>query len=82
MIFLKVNDIKIIYDINYREKLWSLEDCKNFNLQILKHVDFLFTNAKTLSRVFNIKFNHKNDEFFSETEDAINFVNKNLIFHL
>ena len=71
----KSKGVKIIYDINYREKLWSLNDCKNFNLQILKHVDFLFTNAKTLSRVFNYKFNYKNDEFFSETEDAINFVN-------
>jgi len=71
----KSKGVKIIYDINYREKLWSLNDCKNCNLQILKHVDFLFTNAKTLSRVFNYKFNYNNDEFFSETEDAINFVN-------
>ena len=72
----KSKGVKIIYDINYREKLWSLNDCKNFNLKILNHVDFLFTNAKTLSRVFNHKFNYKNDEFFSETKNAINFVNK------
>ena len=68
--------IKIIYDINYREKLWSLNDCKKFNLKILNHVDFLFTNAKTLSRVFNCKLNNKNSELFSETQNAINFVNK------
>ena len=61
----KKNDVKIIYDINYRENLWSLEDCKKFNLTNLKHVDFLFTNANTLSKVFNHLFNYKNDEFFS-----------------
>ena len=29
------NDIKIVYDINYRKDLWSRDDCKNFNLKIL-----------------------------------------------
>ena len=72
----KRKGIKIIYDINYREKLWSLNDCKNFNLKILRDVDFLFSNAKTLSSVFNYKLNYKNEEFFSQTEDAINFVNE------
>ncbi len=70
----KSKGVKIIYDINYREKLWSLNDCKNFNLEILSHVDFLFTNAKTLSSVFNYKLNYKNDDYFSETKDAINFI--------
>ena len=72
----KSKGIKIIYDINYREKLWSLNDCKNFNLKVLNHVDFLFTNAKTLSRVFNYKLNYKNSELFSETQNAISFVNE------
>ena len=72
----KSKGIKIIYDINYRGKLWSLNECKNFNLKILNDVDFLFSNAKTLSSVFNYKLNYKNDEFFSGTEDAINFVNE------
>ena len=72
----KSKGVKIIYDINYREKLWSLNDCKNFNLKILNHIDFLFTNAKTLSSVFNYKLNYKNDDFFNETKDAISFVNE------
>ena len=70
----KSKGVKIIYDINYREKLWSLNDCKNFNLKILNHIDFLFTNAKTLSSVFNYKLNYKNDDFFDETKAAISFV--------
>jgi len=72
----KSKGIKIIYDINYREKLWSLNDCKKFNLKILNDVDFLFSNAKTLSSVFNYKLNYKNDKFFSQTKEAINFVNE------
>ena len=72
----KNNDVKIIYDINYRESLWSLEDCKKFNLKILKHVDFLFTNANTLSKVFGHLFKVKNDEFFFQTKDAINFISQ------
>ncbi len=72
----KNKDIKIIYDINFRENLWSLSDCKKFNLKILKHVDFLFTNANTLSTVFDHLFKMKNDEFFSQTKDAINFISK------
>ena len=72
----KKNDVKIIYDINYRENLWSLEDCKKFNLKILKHVDFLFTNVNTLSKVFNHLFKVKNEEFFFQTKDAINFISQ------
>ena len=73
----KSKGVKIIYDINYREKLWSLNDCKNCNLtKILKHVDFLFTNANTLSKVFNHLFKVKNDEFFFQTKDAINFISQ------
>ena len=37
----KNNDIKIVYDINYRKDLWSRNESKNFNLKILKYIDIL-----------------------------------------
>ena len=51
----KNNDIKIVYDINYRKDLWSRNDCKNFNLKILKYIDILFTNSNTFNYVFDFK---------------------------
>ena len=73
----KSKGIKIIYDINYRENLWSLEDCKNFNLNIFNYIDFLFTNANTVSRVLGISFKKESGKLFYQTENAINYINEN-----
>ena len=64
----KNNDIKIVYDINYRKDLWSKDDCKNFNLKILSHIDILFTNSNTFNYVFNINSKLKLDGFYDESE--------------
>ena len=67
----KNNDIKIIYDINYRKDLWSRNDSKNFNTKILKYVDILFTNSNTYNHVFNLKVKAKQGAFFEESENTL-----------
>tara|TARA_X000000368_G_scaffold172380_1_gene135923 strand:- start:120 stop:1109 length:990 start_codon:yes stop_codon:yes gene_type:complete len=67
----KNNDIKIVYDINYRNDLWSKNDSKNFNLKIFKYIDILFTNSSTFNNVFDLKSNLKLNYFFDESEETL-----------
>jgi 2-dehydro-3-deoxygluconokinase len=67
----KNNDIKIVYDINYRKDLWSKDECKNFNLKILSHIDILFTNSNTFNYVFDINSKLKLDGFYDESEETL-----------
>tara|TARA_Y100001970_G_C14087354_1_gene778075 strand:+ start:127 stop:1125 length:999 start_codon:yes stop_codon:yes gene_type:complete len=76
----KNSDIKIVYDINYRKDLWSKNDCKNFNLKILKYIDILFTNSNTFNYVFDFKSKLKSNEFYYESEDTLkNILSVNII---
>ena len=76
----KNNDIKIVYDINYRKDLWSKDDCKNFNLKILNHIDILFTNSNTFNYVFDINSKLKLDGFYDESEETLkNILKENKI---
>ncbi len=72
----KNNDIKIVYDINYRKDLWSKDDCKNFNLKILSHIDILFTNSNTFNYVFDINPKLKLDGFYDESEETLKYILK------
>ena len=72
----KKNNIKIIYDINFRKSLWTKVDCKKFNLKILKYVDFLFTNSKTANYVLDFPSKIKKGNFFYETENSIELLQK------
>ena len=67
----KNNDIKIIYDINYRKDLWSRNDCKNFNLKILKYIDVLFTNSNTFNHVFDLNPKVKLRGFYDESKETL-----------
>ena len=67
----KTNGIKIVYDINYRKDLWSRDDCKNFNLNILSQIDILFTNSNTFNYVFNINSKLKLNGFYDESEETL-----------
>ena len=76
----KSADIKIVYDINYRNDLWSRNDCKNFNLKFLKYVDVLFTNSNTFNHVFDLKSKVKLNDFYNESEETLkNILNVNNI---
>ena len=76
----KNNDVKIVYDINYRKDLWSKDDCKNFNLKILSHIDILFTNSNTFNYVFDINSKLKLDGFYDESEETLkNILKENKI---
>ncbi len=68
----KLLNVKIIYDINYRPTLWSIEECRRFNKKILNHVDFLFTNSKTLRDLFEIKVEFNDVDMFQESEQTLN----------
>ena len=67
----KNNDIKIVYDINYRKDLWSRNESKNFNLKILKYIDILFTNSNTFNHVFDLKLKLKLNSFYNESEETL-----------
>ena len=67
----KNNDIKIVYDINYRKDLWSRNESKNFNLKILKYIDILFTNSNTFNHVFDLKSKVKLNDFYNESEETL-----------
>ena len=67
----KNNDIKIVYDINYRKDLWSRNESKNFNLKILKYIDILFTNSNTFNHVFDLKSKAKLNDFYNESEETL-----------
>ncbi len=67
----KNNNIKIVYDINYRKDLWSRNESKNFNLKILKYIDILFTNSNTFNHVFDLKLKLKLNSFYNESEETL-----------
>jgi len=67
----KNNNIKIVYDINYRKDLWSRNESKNFNLKILKYIDILFTNSNTFNHVFDLKLKLKLNTFYNESEETL-----------
>ena len=67
----KNNNIKIVYDINYRKDLWSRNESKNFNLKILKYIDILFTNSNTFNHVFDLKSKLKLNGFYNESEETL-----------
>ena len=67
----KNNDIKIVYDINYRKDLWSRNESKNFNLKILKYIDILFTNSNTFNHVFDLKSKIELNVFYDESEKTL-----------
>ena len=67
----KINDVKIIYDINYRKNLWSLSQCRIFTQKILKSVDFLFTSSNTLREILEINISYNKDDIFDETKKTV-----------
>ena len=76
----KTNAVKIVYDINYRKDLWLRNESKNFNLQILKYIDILFTNSNTFNHVFDLKSKLKLNGFYDESEETLkNILNVNNI---
>ena len=72
----KTNNIKIVYDVNYRKDLWSIEACKNFNLKILSEVDYLFTSSGSIRQILDFDENQNNDSFFSDTEFSAKYLYK------
>ena len=66
----KSNNVKIIYDINYRKNLWSMSQCRIFTKKILNSVDFLFTSSNTLREILEINIDYS-DDIFDETEITV-----------
>ena len=70
----KQDGIKIVYDVNYRKNLWSIKECRNFNLKILPKVDYLFTSSGSIKQIFSFEENENNNSFYSETENSVNYL--------
>jgi 2-dehydro-3-deoxygluconokinase len=68
------NNIKIVYDVNYRKDLWSIEECRNFNLKILSEVDYLFTSSGSIRKILDFNENQKTESFFSDTESSVKYL--------
>ncbi|MCX7845898.1 MAG: sugar kinase [Dictyoglomaceae bacterium] len=54
----KEKDQKLSFDVNYRQKLWSKEECRRFLNEIIPFIDLLFIKKED----FNILFDEEKDE--------------------
>ncbi|MEN2984553.1 MAG: sugar kinase [Dictyoglomaceae bacterium] len=54
----KGEDQKLSFDVNYRQKLWSKEECRKFLEEIISFIDILFIKKED----FNILFDEEKDE--------------------
>ena len=70
----KQDGIKIVYDVNYRNNLWSIKECRKFNLKILPKVDYLFTSSGSIKQIFSFEENENNNSFYSETVNSVNYL--------
>lgn len=55
----KEKDQKLSFDVNYRQKLWSKEECRKFIDEVIPLVDLLFIKKEDFNILFN---NEKNEE--------------------
>jgi len=62
----KLNNVKIVFDLNYRRNLWSGNEALKFFSKIISDVDILIANIGSISDVFG--FNYKNSTDFKELE--------------
>ena len=62
----KLNNVKIVFDLNYRRNLWSGNEALKFFSKIISDVDILIANIGSVSDVFG--FNYKNSTDFEELE--------------
>ena len=72
----KSNNIKIIYDVNFRKNLWSMSECRVFTQKILNSIDFLFTNSNTIREILKLDINSNTDTIFDETEKTVSEILK------
>jgi len=80
----KSNNVKIIFDLNYRRNLWNEKEAYGFISKIINDVDILIGNIGSISDVFGYKYKSSNN--FSEleqiTQDACEFISKDFSFDL
>ena len=72
----KSNNIKIIYDVNFRKNLWSMSECRVFTRKILNSIDFLFTSSSTIREILKLDINSNSDTIFDETEKTVSEILK------
>ncbi len=49
------NEVKVVFDLNYRAKLWSEEQAENTMSALMEYCDVLITTEEDTYRVFKIK---------------------------
>jgi 2-dehydro-3-deoxygluconokinase len=57
LIAAKKHGVTVSFDMNYRAKLWSLEECRKTISALLEFVDILITGEGDIHRIFQIRFN-------------------------
>lgn len=63
----KDKGILVSYDSNYRNKLWSLEEAREFLIEILPYIDFAFLGYLDMINI--LKFKDKDIEFEKNLEE-------------
>ncbi|GAD16488.1 sugar kinase [Lentilactobacillus otakiensis] len=67
--FCQDHSIKVIYDANFRGKLWTADEANTFNSKILPFVDICLVNDEDLENAFGLKaFDNRNHQAIHEKD--------------
>lgn len=58
------NKVKTAFDVNYRPKLWSIEEASSSLMEVLKYIDILFLNSQEAKLFSSYSDLRKSAEFF------------------
>ena len=80
----KSNNVKIIFDLNYRRNLWSGKEALKFFSKIINDVDILIANIGSVSDVFGFEYKSSNDfkELELITKSACEFISNKYSFDM
>ena len=80
----KLNNVKIVFDLNYRRNLWTEKESFNFIAKIINDVDILIGNIGSISDIFGFKYNNTNDfkELESISMSACDFISNKYSFDM
>lgn len=80
----KLNNVKIVFDLNYRRNLWTGKESLTFITKIINDVDILIGNIGSISDIFGFKYNSTSEfkELESISMSACDFISNKYSFDL
>jgi 2-dehydro-3-deoxygluconokinase len=57
---MKKHHIPVSFDVNYRRKLWTLEQAKNMLFKLIPYIDYLIVNEEDLGLFFDVQMKKTN----------------------